>query len=123
MGSPPMTQRSLLPLLTPNRHGGRSAMTCLYRCGNACDHPEPNPTDHPRFRDVVEASLVRRSVLRSGAVAAGLAVVGRGVPATAAKRAPEQMADISGLRFDPVAPNVRDDVTVPLGFGHHVVIA
>src|SRR5215213_8279297 len=118
-----MTQRPLLPLLPPNRHGGRSPMTCLYRCGNACDRPEPNPTDHPRFRDVVEASLARRSVLRNGAVAAGLAVVGRGVPPAAAERAPEQMADISGLRFNPVEPNVRDDVTVPLGFGHHVVIA
>jgi hypothetical protein len=23
-------------------HGGRDAMTCLYRCGNACDRPVPN---------------------------------------------------------------------------------
>jgi len=54
-------------------------MTCYYRCGNACDHPEPNPTDHPRFRDLVEASLARRAVLRGGAVATGLALVGASV--------------------------------------------
>ncbi len=118
-----MTHRPLLPLLAPRSHGGRSPMTCLYRCGNACDHPQPNPTDHPTFREVVETSLARRAVLRGGAVASGLALVGRGVPVAAAERGPEAMTDISGLRFRPVPPNVRDDVTVPLGFGHHVLIA
>jgi uncharacterized protein len=120
-----MPQRPLLPLLplTPGPHGSRSAMTCRYRCGNACDHPQPNTSGNPSFRDVVEASLARRSVLRSGAVAAGLAVLGRGLPATAAGRAPRPMADVSGVPFIPVAPNIRDSVTVPPRFGHHVVIS
>ncbi len=119
-----MSHRPLLPLLTSGPHGSRSAMTCEFRCGNACDHPEPNPTDNPTFRDVVEASLARRSVLRTGAVAAGFAVAGRGVAVSAAAGGgPKPMAYLSDLHFQAIAPNTRDDVTVPAGFGHHVVVS
>ena len=121
-----MPHRPLLPLLPLPRtgpHGSRSAMTCRYRCGNACDHPAPNLSDNPVFRDVVEASLARRSLLKTGALAAGFAVAGKAVPATAATRADRPMADVSDLAFHPVAPNVRDTVTVPAGFGHHVVVS
>lgn len=48
----------LLPVLTG--HGGRSAMTCQYRCGNACSHPAPNTSDNPYFGDI--ASEVSRRV-------------------------------------------------------------
>ncbi|MGY4913554.1 hypothetical protein, partial [Micromonospora aurantiaca (nom. illeg.)] len=60
----------LLPLLGGTRHGSRDAMTCLYRCGNACDHPVPNPTDNPYFGDVVDTEISRRGVVRAGAVGA-----------------------------------------------------
>ena len=60
----------LLPLLGAPRHGNRDAMTCLYRCGNACDHPVPNASDNPYFQDVAEAEFSRRGVLRTGAVGA-----------------------------------------------------
>ena len=44
-----MTERPrLLPLL--GHTGGRDSMTCLYRCGNACDHPVPNASDNPYRR-------------------------------------------------------------------------
>ncbi len=122
-----MPHRPLLPLLSSAPHGSRSAMTCRYRCGNACDHPEPNPTDNPTFREIVEVSLARRSarrsVLRTGALTAGFALVGTGAPTAVAADTQRPMADISGLRFHPVAPNVRDTVTVPAGFGHHVVVS
>ena len=98
-------------------------MTCLYRCGNACAQPQPNPTDNPTFREIVETALARRSLLRTGAVAAGLTLVGKGAPALAADSGITAMADLSDLRFRPVAPNTRDSVTVPTGFGHHVVIS
>ncbi len=55
----------LLPLLGGTRHGSRDAMTCLYRCGNACDHPVPNPTDNPYFGDVVDTEISRRGVVRA----------------------------------------------------------
>ena len=41
----------LLPLLGAGAgHGSRDAMTCLYRCGNACDHPVPNTSDNAVLR-------------------------------------------------------------------------
>ncbi|MCM1017123.1 phosphatase, partial [Micromonospora sp. XM-20-01] len=72
----------LLPLLGGTRHGSRDAMTCLYRCGNACDHPVPNPTDNPYFGDVVDTEISRRGVVRAGAV--GALVLGFGGAAAGA---------------------------------------
>ncbi|MGW1450801.1 phosphatase, partial [Micromonospora sp. NPDC002411] len=74
----------LLPLLTGNRHGTRDAMTCLYRCGNACDHPVPNTSDNAYFGDVVNAEVSRRGVVRAGAV--GALVLGFGGAAASATR-------------------------------------
>ncbi|MEV5470786.1 hypothetical protein AB0L66_00240 [Streptomyces sp. NPDC052207] len=41
--------RKLLPLIgtTSGSHpGGRSALTCRYRCGDACFHEVPNTSDN-----------------------------------------------------------------------------
>ena len=117
-------RRALLPLLPSGPHGSRSNMTCQYRCGNACDHPEPNRSDHQTMRQLVEGSIARRALLKTAAVGAGAVVVGHAVPTSAAAdpgTAP-RMAPVSNLQFNPVAPNLRDSVTVPKGFGHHVVI-
>ena len=100
-------------------------MTCHYRCGNACDHPEPNHSANESMRDLVERSIARRSLLRTAAFGAGAVVVGRSLDplhAVAADEGRRRMAPLSNLHFTPVAPNVRDSVTVPKGFGHHVVI-
>ncbi len=114
-----------LPLVPSGPHGSRSNMTCRYRCGNACFHPEPNQSGNESMRDLVERSIARRSVLKSGAVGAGAAVIGHALPsaAAAADGPSPRMAPIGGLNFKPVAPNNRDMVTVPKGFGHHVVIS
>ncbi|MEU4222162.1 phosphatase, partial [Actinoplanes sp. NPDC026623] len=72
-----MTERPrLLPLLGQAGHGGRDPMTCLYRCGNACDHPVPNESANPYLGDVVNAEISRRGVVRAGAV--GALVLGLG---------------------------------------------
>src|SRR3712207_3479901 len=75
---------------------------------------------------MVEASIARRSLLKAGAIGAGAAVVGHAAaavgPAAAQESAP-RMAPVGGATFTPVAPNRRDSVTVPKGFGHHVVIS
>ncbi|HSE09491.1 MAG TPA: PhoX family phosphatase [Nocardioidaceae bacterium] len=117
-------QRPLLPLLTSGPHGSRSAMTCQYRCGNACDHPEPNPTDNQTMRELVESTIARRSLLKAGALTAGGLVVGSlagGTPAAAA--APSGSGSSGSLTFSPVPPNVRDAVTVPQGFDQRVVMS
>ncbi len=123
-----MTPRNLLPLIDQGPHGSRSRMTCHYRCGNACDHPIPNTTDTPTLRDVVESGLARRSLLKAGGVGAGALVLGGLLesPAAAATGTTARPAatskDLGRTSFDPVAPNVRDNVTVPSGFGQDVVI-
>ncbi len=115
-------RRALLPLVSTGPHGSRSAMTCLYRCGNACDHPEPNPTDNQTMRSLVEQAIARRSLLKAGAVAGGALVVGHATGTVPAAAAPATTTSRIGGSFTPVKPNVRDSVTVPGGYGHHVVV-
>ncbi|WP_446212325.1 PhoX family protein [Micromonospora sp. IBSANI012] len=129
----------LLPLLGATRHGSRDAMTCLYRCGNACDHPVPNSSDNAYFGDLVEAEVSRRGVVRAGAV--GALVLGFGgaaagalagaAPAAAAPGTPvvPEVTDFGSpqpstgaLTFKPIPPNQLDTLVVPNGYDHAVVI-
>ncbi|MEW2383784.1 PhoX family phosphatase [Micromonospora sp. NPDC047707] len=131
----------LLPLLGSTRHGSRDAMTCLYRCGNACDHPVPNTSDNAYFGDLVDAEVSRRGVVRAGAVGAlvlgfGGAAAGALAGAGAASAAPAAPAapDAAGfgrpsggigsgaLTFKPVPPNKLDSFIVPNGYDHTVII-
>jgi len=105
-------------------------MTCHFRCGNACDFPEPNTSENPHFSDLVEGAIARRSLLKAGSATAG-AMVLAGVlnPSTAAAAAPGAPAarpgrgsNLGTVSFQPVAPNTRDIVSVPRGFDHHVVV-
>ena len=66
------------------RHS-RSRMTCFFRCGNACDKAEPNPTSHPHIQDEIGKALRRRSVLTGAALASGAMVIGAGFMAAAAR--------------------------------------
>ena len=60
-------------------HSGRSPMTCLYRCGNACDHPVPNESDNAYFGDLANSEVSRRGFVRGSA--AGALVLGLGAAA------------------------------------------
>ncbi|MER5738241.1 MULTISPECIES: PhoX family protein [unclassified Streptomyces] len=128
--------RKLLPLIGTNPHGGgRSALTCRFRCGDACFQEVPNTSDNEYAGDVIAGALSRRSALRAAAVvtvasAAGGSVVLGGAPAAEAHPGHghghghgQPAADgARGLRFAPVAPNTADQVTVPSGYGQNVVI-
>jgi uncharacterized protein len=117
-----------LPLVgTSGPHGSRSAMTCKYRCGNQCDHPEPNRSGNPHIRDLLGKAIARRTVLAAGATAtagAALAPLLGSSPAAAATGqaavARPRRAAI-GLTFTPVEPNNRDNVTVPVGYDYDVI--
>ncbi|MCX4583994.1 PhoX family phosphatase [Streptomyces sp. NBC_01481] len=129
--------RKLLPLLNTNAHaGGRSALTCRFRCGDACFHEVPNTSDNEYVGDVIASALSRRSMMRAAAVvtvatAAGTATV-IGAGGEQASAAPVGAADslgsggrtdgARGLRFAAVAPNKDDKVTVPAGYSQNVVI-
>ncbi|WP_151773548.1 PhoX family protein [Streptomyces abyssomicinicus] len=126
--------RKLLPLIgTPSQAhpGGRSALTCRFRCGDACFHEVPNTSDNDYIGDIVAGAVSRRSVMRAAAVvtvtaaAGSAAVVGGARPAQASEAGrgrPAKPDGARGLRFTPVAPNTADQVTVPAGYGQNVVI-
>jgi secreted PhoX family phosphatase len=135
--------RKLLPLIgTPSgsHPGGRSAMTCRFRCGDACFHEVPNTSSNEYVGDVIAGALSRRSMMRAAAVvtvaaagagAAGVvrapqaaAAPGAGAPSAAAasEAARRKPKGARGLRFAPVAPNTADAVTVPEGYRQNVVI-
>nr|WP_202559534.1 PhoX family protein [Streptomyces sp. SID5914] len=131
------TVRKLLPLIgTPSgsHPGGRSAMTCRFRCGDACFHEVPNTSSNEYVGDVIAGALSRRSMMRAAAVvtvaAAGAGAVGvAGAPSAQAAPAagkghgkPSRTQGARGLRFTPVAPNTDDAVTVPEGYRQDVVI-
>ncbi|WP_326689150.1 MULTISPECIES: PhoX family phosphatase [unclassified Streptomyces] len=129
--------RKPLPLLT-SHPGGRSAMTCRYRCGDACFHEVPNTSGNEYAGEVIARALSRRSVLRAGAVVGAGTAIGAGLTGPGAAPAVAAPADAGGgaaeaarkgsgkpakgLRFSPVEPNTTDAVTVPEGYGHNVVI-
>lgn len=127
--------RKLLPLLNTTPHaGGRSALTCRYRCGDACFHEVPNTSENEYVGDVIASALSRRSMMRAAAVvtvaaaAGGAAVVRGATPAVAHGHKPGKPGSpgtfdgARGLRFAPVAPNTDDKVTVPEGYTQSVVI-
>ncbi|WP_415947422.1 PhoX family protein [Streptomyces sp. KLOTTS4A1] len=133
--------RKLLPLIMKDgsHPGGRSAMTCRFRCGDACFHEVPNTSGNEYVGDVIAGALSRRSMMRAAAAvtvagAAGAAVVGSAPQAAAAPaahgrghghghgRGHGHDRAARGLRFAPVAPNTADQVTVPEGYAQNVVV-
>ena len=118
-------RRRALPLFTDGPHGSRSAATCHYRCGNACDAPEPNTSGNPHISSVLRQALGRRTVL--GGTGAGVGVVLLGGSLGTAAVAGRGAGGGSGTgvtgAWTPVPPNVRDAITVPEGFRNRTVIA
>ncbi|MDN3023594.1 PhoX family protein [Streptomyces sp. S.PB5] len=132
----PIVRTSSNPDSSGTHAGGRSALTCLYRCGNACFHEAPNTSANEYVGDVIAGAVSRRTVMQAAAVvtvtaAAGAAVVGNAPQAAAATEAADVTAAsykpgagkaARGLRFTPVAPNTADQVTIPDGYAQNVVI-
>ncbi|WP_353952005.1 PhoX family phosphatase [Knoellia sp. S7-12] len=126
------TPARLLPLFVRSHEGGRSSMTCQYRCGDACDQPVPNTSDNEYFGDIVAAGVSRRAALRVGG--AGAAVVGltawsmpsvAAAPASPAAGKPGKPGKGSALGFTGIAPTpaTTDAVKVPAGFDWAPIIS
>ncbi|MFF9034259.1 PhoX family protein [Streptomyces sp. NPDC014892] len=130
--------RKLLPMIG-SHPGGRSALTCRFRCGDACFHEVPNTSTNEYVGDVIASALSRRSVMRAAAVvsvagaAASAVSLGTARPAAAATSADAagsagaagsktRPKAARGLRYTSVAPNTTDAVTVPEGYKQNVVI-
>ncbi|MWA14586.1 DUF839 domain-containing protein [Streptomyces sp. BA2] len=112
-----------MPLLPNGHNTARSALTCRYRCGEACAHEAPNRSLNPYFGDVVQRVLSRRGVLKAASVVTLAAGVGAAATAPAAANGhPSGGRPPRGLDFEPVAPNTADAVTIPPGYAQQVVI-
>lgn len=59
--------RKTLPLIG-SHNGGRAALTCRFRCGDACFQEVPNTSSNEYVGDVIAGALSRRSMLRTAAV-------------------------------------------------------
>ncbi|KGN30804.1 phosphatase [Knoellia sinensis KCTC 19936] len=122
----------MLPLFTRSHEGGRSSMTCHYRCGDACDQPVPNTSDNEYFGDLVAAGVSRRAALRAGGAGAALVGLTAWSMPSAAAAAPAAPAGVvpakgpkSALGFTGIAPTpaTTDAVVVPEGFAWAPVIS
>jgi secreted PhoX family phosphatase len=113
------TPGSRLELPVVHHPKGRSAMTCAYRCGNACAHDAPNASNNAYFGDILNEAISRRTLLKAGAAAAVVLYIGtQGSPAEAQRA----NAGPDGLTFEPVPPNNIDDVIVPRNYRYEIVL-
>ena len=98
------------------------------------DDEDLNTSGNPRFADVLDARLSRRSILRGGVGSAasgllgGVTLASLGAGSTSACAATAYGAykndkPITSLRFMPVAKAVSDLVSVPAGYTASVVVA
>ena len=122
----PVARRTMLPLLPMLGHtsGKRSAVTCHLKCADACFHPVPNTSDNGYFRDIVSASMSRRTVLAGAGAAAAAIVIGGTVAGGAAPAMAIPGGNGGKLAFDPIAPVPAsvDDVVVPDGYEWRSII-
>ncbi len=110
------TPRTSLPIVDQHNHAKLS--TCRWRCGSQCFHDPPNTSANPTFEDVLQTAVSRRDFLTWGVATVLVASpIGRGARGAAgrSKRGP-------GLGFTPITLNTRDEVTVPDGYDHAVLI-
>ncbi|MFF4594865.1 PhoX family protein [Amycolatopsis sp. NPDC001319] len=127
------TERGRLLPLFATHPGGRSPLTCEYRCGNACSHEAPNPSGNEYFGDVAKG-VSRRGVFKAGAVMAAAAGEFAALSGSAAASPAHHSGQpgghsggghprpVPGTDFDAVAPNKLDRVSIPEGYDQHVVI-
>ncbi|MGM7646468.1 PhoX family protein [Nocardia sp. JW2] len=118
-----MSLKPLALFVTHDGQSSRSAITCEYKCGNACFHEVPNTSDGEYFGDIV-ARLNRRGLIKGGA-AAVLAVGAASMLAACGDDSSDTGSVGSpgtGTGFTPVAPNKEDAVVVPEGYEQSVLI-
>ncbi len=107
--------------------GKRSAVTCQFKCANACLGPECNTSANQHFQDIASMALSRRALLGLGAAGAVAIAVGAlrstptsgpGAAGTAGAGAAFGRPGTAGLPFEPIAPVARtvDAFTVPAGY-------
>ncbi|WP_156517226.1 alkaline phosphatase PhoX, partial [Rhodococcus sp. EPR-279] len=111
----------------------RSALTCKYKCGDACFHEVPNTSKGQYFGDIVKTAMSRRGVIKGGAMAvlavgagSALAACSTDEPATTggatSSTSGADTPPVDGVDFVAVEPNTEDAVVIPEGHEQAVVI-
>ncbi len=118
------TSPRLLPLISRAHAGGRSAMTCRYRCGDACFQEVPNTSESPYFGDLMRSQVSRRTALKAGGVGAAALTVawGAATPAAAAAAA-KPGGPVGDWAAIPPTPATTDAVVVPQGYSWAPIIS
>lgn len=120
------------PLALFVKHDGqsaRAALTCEYKCGNACFHEPPNTSEGAYFGDIV-SGLNRRGLIKGGAAAVlalgaagALAACGDDTSEVTSSPAPTPAGTPgTGTNFAAVAPNKEDALVIPEGYEQQVVL-
>ncbi|MFD3510692.1 PhoX family protein [Nocardia sp. NPDC058666] len=119
------------PLALFVKHDGqsaRAALTCEYKCGNACFHEPPNTSEGAYFGDIV-SGLNRRGLIKGGAAAvlavgavSALAACGDDSSEVSTPKPTPVGTPGTGTAFTAVAPNKEDALTIPEGYESQVVI-
>lgn len=123
---------SISPLALFVKHDGqstRAAVTCEYKCANACFHEPPNTSQGEYFGDIV-AGLNRRGLIKGGAAAVLAVGAASALAACGGDDSTETTGPTptpagtpgTGTGFTAVAPNKEDAVVVPEGYDQGVVI-
>ena len=109
----------------------RSALTCKYKCGDACFHEIPNTSTGEYFGDIVKTAMSRRGVIKGGAMAvlavgagSALAACSTDEPAStgASGTSGTDAPTVDGVDFVAVEPNTEDAVVIPEGYEQAIVI-
>ncbi len=119
----PDADARVVPLpLSPSPPRGRQAVTCQYRCGDACSHEPPNTSGNEYFGALVARVVSRRGILTAVVTAAVSIPAGGGALAGCTTAPRNGTGTGRALEFRPVVPNTLDAVVVPEGYQHAVVI-
>ena len=149
-GAPGASRRRLTLVPARPHEGGRTAMTCRHKCGDACSRPDGNTSENEYFGDIVARAVSRRRFLQAGGGAATAAGLGMWVAQPAAAQTAEtasasasaaesatagaaSVADAAQRRGGPLwpagfegikpSPATRDAVDVPKGWTWKPVIS
>ncbi len=63
-GAPGASRRRLTLVPARPHEGGRTAMTCRHKCGDACSRPDGNTSENEYFGDIVARAVSRRRMRR-----------------------------------------------------------
>ncbi|MDO3649429.1 PhoX family protein [Nocardia mangyaensis] len=122
-----MSPKPLALFIKHDGQSARAALTCEYKCGNACFHEVPNTSDGAYFGDIV-AGLNRRGLIKGGAavvlgVGAVSVLAACGDDSSGTGSTPTGSAGTgTGTGFTAVAPNTEDALVIPEGYEQSVVI-